>query len=98
VIAYVARKYGHDCVSQIITFGTMSAKAVVRDVGRVLSFPYGFVDKIAKLIPFELGITLDKALEEEDLQKRYQTENEVRELIDLAKQLEGVPVNTQVVW
>lgn len=90
VIAYVARKYGHDCVSQIITFGTMSAKAVVRDVGRVLSFPYGFVDKIAKLIPFELGITLDKALEEEDLQKRYQTEDEVRELIDLAKQLEGV--------
>jgi DNA polymerase-3 subunit alpha len=90
VIDYVAQKYGRHCVSQIITFGTMSAKAVVRDVGRVLNFPYGFVDKIAKLIPFELGITLEKALEEEELQKRYQQEDEVRQLIDLAKQLEGV--------
>jgi len=90
VIDYVARKYGRDSVSQIITFGTMTAKAVVRDVGRVLSFPYGFVDKIAKLVPFELGITLEKALLEEDFQKRYQQESEVRELIDLAKQLEGV--------
>ena len=87
VIGYAAQKYGRECVSQIITFGTMSAKAVVRDVGRVLSFPYGFVDKIAKLIPFELGITLDKAMAEEELQKRYQQEDEVRELIDLAKQL-----------
>jgi DNA polymerase-3 subunit alpha len=90
VIGYVAQKYGRECVSQIITFGTMSAKAVIRDVGRVLSFPYGFVDKIAKLIPFELGITLDKAMAEEELQRRYQQEDEVRELIDLAKQLEGV--------
>jgi DNA polymerase-3 subunit alpha len=90
VIEYVAQKYGRHCVSQIITFGTMSAKAVVRDVGRVLSFPYGFVDKIAKLIPFELGITLEKSLEQEELQKRYQQEDEVRQLIDLAKQLEGV--------
>ena len=61
VIEYVAAKYGHDRVSQIITYGTMAAKAVVRDVGRVLGHPYGFVDRIAKLIPFELGITLDDA-------------------------------------
>ena len=60
VIEYVAEKYGRDSVSQIITFGTMAAKAVVRDVGRVLGHPYGFVDKIAKLIPFELGMTLKK--------------------------------------
>src|ERR1700677_466915 len=64
VIDYVTRKYGRDCVSQIITFGTMAAKAVVRDVGRVLGHPYGFVDRIAKLIPFEIGMTLTKALED----------------------------------
>src|SRR4029077_7290295 len=85
VIEYVTQKYGRQCVSQIITFGTMAAKAVVRDVGRVLGHPYGFVDKLAKLIPFELGITLDKALEEETLAKLYNEETEVRELIDLAK-------------
>jgi DNA polymerase III subunit alpha len=64
VIAYVAERYGRDSVSQIITYGSMAAKAVVRDVGRVLGHPYGFVDRIAKLIPFEIGMTLDKALEE----------------------------------
>ena len=86
VIAYVAQRYGQPAVSQIITYGSMAAKAVIRDVGRVLSLPYGFVDKIAKLIPFELGITLDKALEqEEQLANRYKSENEVRTLIDLAK-------------
>ncbi|MFC3909645.1 DNA polymerase III subunit alpha [Legionella dresdenensis] len=94
VIEYVAEKYGRQSVSQIITFGTMAAKAVVRDVGRVLGHPYGFVDKIAKLIPFEIGITLSKALEdEEELQRRYQDEEEVKELIDLALKLEGITRN-----
>lgn len=94
VIDYVANKYGRDSVSQIITYGTMAAKAVVRDVGRVLGHPYGFVDKIAKLIPFELGITLEKALAQEaDLRKRYEEEEEVRILIDLALKLEGIVRN-----
>ena len=94
VIEYVANKYGRDSVSQIITFGTMAAKAVVRDVGRVLGHPYGFVDKIAKLIPFELGITLKLALEkEEELQRRYDEEEEVQELLDLALKLEGITRN-----
>jgi DNA polymerase-3 subunit alpha len=94
VIEYVAQKYGRQSVSQIITFGTMAAKAVVRDVGRVLGHAYGFVDKIAKLIPFELGITLKKALEdEEELKSRYENEEEVKELIDLALKLEGITRN-----
>ena len=94
VIAYVAEKYGRDQVSQIITYGSMAAKAVVRDVGRVLGHSYGFVDKIAKLIPFELGITLDKALtDSEDLKKLYDTDEEVRTLIDLGKALEGITRN-----
>jgi DNA polymerase-3 subunit alpha len=94
VIDYVAHKYGRQSVSQIITFGTMAAKAVVRDVGRVLGHPYGFVDKIAKLIPFELGITLNKALAQEDeLRRRYQEEEDVQELIDLAQKLEGITRN-----
>ncbi len=94
VIEYVMEKHGHDCVSQIITYGTMAAKAVVRDVGRVLGLGYGFVDKIAKLIPFELGITLDKALEQEPvLRERYEQEDEVRTLIDLARKLEGITRN-----
>lgn len=94
VIEYVAEKYGRQSVSQIITFGTMAAKAVVRDVGRVLGHPYGFVDKLAKLIPFELGITLKKALEqEEELRRRYEQEEEVQELIDLALKLEGITRN-----
>jgi len=91
VIEYVADRYGHDKVSQIITYGTMAAKAVVRDVGRVLDHPYGFVDKLAKLVPFEIGITLDKALEvEPDLKERYDNEEDVRELIDMARRLEGL--------
>ena len=94
VIDYVGRHYGQECVSQIITYGRMSAKAVVRDVGRVLSLPYGFVDKIAKLIPFELGITLDKALQDEpELSRRYKEEEEVESLINLAKKLEGLTRN-----
>ena len=94
VIDYVAQKYGRDRVSQIITYGTMAAKAVVRDVGRVLGLGYGFVDRIAKLIPFELGITLDDALTKEpELQRLYDTEDEIRNLIDLARALEGLTRN-----
>ncbi|MCX7115599.1 MAG: DNA polymerase III subunit alpha [Gammaproteobacteria bacterium] len=94
VIEYVADKYGRHCVSQIITFGSMAAKAVVRDVGRVLSHPYGFVDKLAKLIPFEIGMTLDKALEDSaELKQRYDDEEEVKELFDLALILEGLVRN-----
>lgn len=94
VIDYVSQKYGSESVAQIITFGTMAAKAVVRDVGRVLGHPYGFVDKIAKLIPFELGITLDKALsQEEQLRKLYESDEEVKNLIDVAKKLEGLVKN-----
>ncbi len=94
VIEYVANTYGSNAVSQIITFGTMAAKAVVRDVGRVMGFPYGFVDKIAKLIPFEVGMTLDKAMKQEaQLRTRYEEEEEVRNLLDLAKKLEGVARN-----
>ncbi len=94
VIEYVMERHGHDSVSQIITYGTMAAKAVVRDVGRVLALGYGFVDKIAKLIPFELGITLEKALVQEPLlRERYEQEEEVRTLIDLALKLEGITRN-----
>lgn len=94
VIDYVAQRYGHENVSQIATFGTMAAKAVVRDVGRVLGYPYGFVDKIAKLIPFELNITLEKALQQEPaLHARYTQEEEVKTLIDLALKLEGITRN-----
>jgi len=94
VIDYVAGKYGRERVSQIITYGTMAAKAVVRDVGRVLGMAYGYVDRIAKLIPFELGITLDGALEKEpELKRLYQSEDEVRNLIDLARSLEGLTRN-----
>ena len=94
VIDYVAQRYGRDRVSQIITYGSMAAKAVVRDVGRVMSMPYGFVDKIAKLIPFEIGMTLEKALEDsEDLKKIYDNEEDVHELIEMARSLEGLSRN-----
>ena len=93
VIDYVVDRYSADHVAQIITFGTMAAKAVVRDVGRVLGHPYGFVDQIAKLIPFELGITLDRALAEEGLKERYEADDEVRTIIDLARKLEGLARN-----
>ena len=94
VIEYVTNKYGRERVSQIITYGTLAAKAVVRDVGRVLGHPYGYVDKIAKLIPLEIGMTLDKALEqEEELRRLYDAETEVHELIDLARTLEGLARN-----
>ncbi|MEA3132589.1 MAG: polymerase subunit alpha, partial [Gammaproteobacteria bacterium] len=94
VIDYVATKYGRERVSQIITYGTLAAKAVVRDVGRVLGHNYGYVDKIAKLIPFEIGITLDKALaQEEELRRLYDGDEDVRELINLARTLEGLARN-----
>ena len=94
VIDYVMQRYGIDKVAQIITYGTMAARAVVRDVGRVLGYPYGYTDKIAKLIPFALGMTLDKAFDEEELLlQRYKNEDEVRILMDLAKKLEGIVRN-----
>ncbi|WP_342315152.1 DNA polymerase III subunit alpha [Lysobacter sp. FW306-1B-D06B] len=105
VIDYVARKYGRDRVSQIITYGTMAAKAVVRDTGRVLGHPYGFVDGIAKLIPNTLGISLDDAMGESeaakqdntlassDLIQRYHSEEDVRDLMDLARSLEDLTRN-----
>ena len=94
VIEYVAEHYGRNQVSQIITYGTMAAKAVIRDVGRVMSHPYGFVDRIAKLVPFEIGITLNKALEQEEaLNELYQQEEEVTMLIDMALSLEGLTRN-----
>ncbi|MGD8378561.1 MAG: DNA polymerase III subunit alpha [Gammaproteobacteria bacterium] len=94
VIDYVADRYGRDKVSQIITYGSMAARAVVRDVGRVLGHPYGYVDRIAKLIPFELGMTLDKALDQDDeLRRNYDDDEEVRTLIDLARSLEGLARN-----
>ena len=94
VIEYVAAKYGPERVSQIITYGTLAAKAVVRDVGRVLGHPYGMVDRIAKLVPFELEMTLDKALEKEpELKRMYREDDEVRTLIDMARALEGLTRN-----
>ena len=93
VIDYVAARYSADHVAQIITFGTMAAKAVVRDVGRVLGHPYGFVDQIAKLIPFELGMTLERALADDGLKERYEADEDVRSLIDLARKLEGLARN-----
>ncbi len=94
VIDYVKHKYGLDAVSQIATFGTMAAKAVIRDVGRVLDLPFNFVDGIAKLIPNELGITLPQALEKEpQLKERYEQEEEVKELMALALRLEGLTRN-----
>ena len=94
VIDYVSRRYGRDRVSQIVTYGTMAARAVVRDVGRVLGMPYGYVDRIAKLIPFEIGITLDRAKADDDeLRALYDSEEEVRTLFDLAQRLEGLARN-----
>ena len=94
VIDYVAEQYGRNRVAQIITFGTMAAKAVIRDTGRVLGQPYGFVDRIAKQVPFEIGMTLDKALEQSpELAQMVEEDEEVAEIIDLAKQLEGLVRN-----
>lgn len=92
VIDYVVKKYGSDRVAQIITFGTMAAKGAVRDVGRVMNLPYQLVDKVAKLIPFEMHITIDKALENgKELAKLYNSDSKVHELIDNARKIEGMP-------
>ena len=92
VIDYVTRKYGKDCVAQIVTFGTLAARGVIRDVGRVMDLTYAYVDSISKMIPQELGITIDKALKmNPDLKKLYDTDETVTNLIDMAKRLEGLP-------
>ena len=92
VIDYVVEKYGKDCVSQIVTFGTMAARAVIKDVGRVLDLPYAMVDNIAKMVPREIGITIDKALAENpDFKSEYENNEVVKDLIDKSKRLEGLP-------
>ena len=92
VIDYVVRKYGKDRVVQIVTFGTLAARGVIRDVGRVMDLPYAFVDSIAKMIPQELNITIDKALKENpELRRTYENDEQVKYLIDMAKRLEGLP-------
>lgn len=97
VIDYVVRKYGKDCVVQIVTFGTLAARGVIRDVGRVLDMPYAQVDVIAKMIPQELNITIDKALEmNPELKKIYDEQEDVHHLIDMAKRLEGLPRHTSM--
>lgn len=94
VIDYVREKYGEDRVVQIVTFGTMAAKAVIRDVGRVMELPYAYVDSIAKMIPRELNITIDKALTiNPEFKKLYKSDEQVKRLIDMCKRLEGLPRN-----
>ena len=97
VIDYVVRKYGKDRVVQIVTFGTLAARGVIRDVGRVLDMPYAQVDVIAKMIPQELNITIDKALNmNPELKKAYDEQEEIHHLIDMAKRLEGLPRHTSM--
>lgn len=92
VIDYVVRKYGKDRVVQIVTFGTLAARGVIRDVGRVMDMPYAFVDSIAKMIPQELNITIDKALKmNPEMRKTYENDEQVKYLIDMSKRLEGLP-------
>ncbi|MED9970353.1 MAG: DNA polymerase III subunit alpha [Ruminococcus sp.] len=92
VIEYVVNKYGSDRVAQIISFGTMAARGAIRDVGRALAIPYATVDTVAKLVPFELNITIDKALKlSRELRKMYEEDEQIHNLIDIAKQLEGMP-------
>ncbi|MCI8446811.1 MAG: DNA polymerase III subunit alpha, partial [Eubacterium sp.] len=95
VIDYVVEKYGKECVTQIVTFGTLAARGVIRDVGRVMDMPYAFVDSISKNVPTELGITIQKALEmNPDLRRIYEEDESVRKLIDMSKRLEGLPRHT----
>lgn len=97
VIDYVTQKYGEDRVVQIVTFGTMAARAVIRDVGRVLDLPYAFVDSVAKAIPMELGITISKALSmNPELKKMYEGDESVKKLIDMSLRLEGLPRHTSI--
>ena len=97
VIDYVIEKYGKDCVTQIVTFGTLAARGVIRDVGRVMDLPYAFVDTIAKNIPNELGITIDKALKiNPELRSMYESDESIKRLIDMSKRLEGLPRHTSM--
>jgi DNA polymerase-3 subunit alpha len=97
VIDYVVGKYGKDCVTQIVTFGTLAARGVIRDVGRVMGLQYGFCDGIAKNIPNELNITIDKALNmNPELKRRYDTDETVKNLIDMSRRLEGLPRHTSI--
>ena len=97
VIDYVSRKYGKDQVVQIVTFGTMAARGVIRDVGRVMDLPYAYVDGIAKQIPTELGITIEKALKmNPELRSMYESDENVKRLIDMSKRLEGLPRHTSM--
>ena len=97
VIDYVIKKYGKDCVTQIVTFGTLAARGVIRDVGRVMDLPYAYVDTIAKNIPMENGITIEKALKmNPELRTMYETDEQVKKLIDMSKRLEGLPRHTSV--
>lgn len=97
VIDYVVEKYGKDCVTQIVTFGTLAARGVIRDVGRVMDLPYNFVDTIAKAIPNELGITIDKALVmNPELRGMYESDESVKKLIDMSRRLEGLPRHTSM--
>ena len=97
VIDYVVEKYGKDCVTQIVTFGTLAARGVIRDVGRVMDLPYNFVDTIAKAIPNELGITIDKALlMNPELRGMYESDESVKKLIDMSRRLEGLPRHTSM--
>lgn len=97
VIEYVVRKYGKDCVAQIVTFGTMAARGVIRDVGRVMDLPYNLCDTIAKMVPQELNITIDKALEmNQELRTLYETDEKIKELINMSKRLEGLPRHTSM--
>ena len=97
VIDYVVRKYGKDRVAQIVTFGTLAARGVIRDVGRVMDLPYAMVDSIAKMIPSELNITIDKALKaNNDLKQLYDNDEQVKKLIDMSRRLEGLPRHTSM--
>ena len=97
VIDYVVRKYGTDRVVQIVTFGTMAARGVIRDVGRVMDLPYALCDSIAKMIPQELNITIDKALEmNHELKTLYDTDEKIKELINMSRRLEGLPRHTSM--
>lgn len=97
VIDYVVEKYGHDRVVQIVTFGTMAARGVIRDVGRALDYPYALCDQVAKLVPTELGITIEKALKSSpEFRQLYQSDEKITYLIDMAKRLEGLPRNTSM--
>ena len=97
VIDYVVEKYGKDQVAQIVTFGTLAARGVIRDVGRVMDLPYSLCDQVSKMVPAELNITLDLALRKNpELKALYDSDEQVRKLIDMSKRLEGLPRHTSM--